>query len=86
MAVTIEFRLPARFGARHVQVAGDFTAWAPLAMEQTGAGDFRLRLGFDRGQRVRYRFLVDGERWMNEPGAAEYMIMPNGSSVSVMRT
>ncbi len=86
MAILIEFRLPAHFGARHVDVAGDFTAWAPLAMEQSANGDFRLRIQLGQGRRVLYRFLIDGEMWMNDPNADEYVTMPNGGAASVVHT
>ena len=69
-----------------MDVAGDFTAWAPLAMEQAANGDFRLRLQLGQGRRVLYRFLLDGEMWMNDPNADEYVTMPNGSVASVVHT
>ena len=86
MFTTIEFRLPALFGARHADVAGDFTAWAPLAMERATAGEFTLRLQVERGRRLCYRFLLDGETWTNDPNAADFVTMPNGGAISVLCT
>jgi hypothetical protein len=82
----IEFRVPAEFGALHADVAGDFTAWVPLAMERAPAGEFRLLLQLEPGRRLCYRFLLDGDTWMNDPNATEFVTMPNGAAVSVVRT
>jgi hypothetical protein len=83
---TIVFFLPAEFGGRYADVAGDFSAWAPFSMEPRSTGGFWLGLRLERGARWRYRFLLDGERWMNDPNACEFWTCPNGRTVSVLHT
>jgi 1,4-alpha-glucan branching enzyme len=82
----VEFRVAAKFGARYAAVAGDFTAWAPMTMERSAAGEFRLGLQIETGRRLCYRFLLDGETWMNDPNAPELVTMPNGAAVSALCT
>jgi hypothetical protein len=82
----IEFALPAWCGARSAAVAGDFCAWVPLPMERDPTGTFGLRLRLESHRTWRYRFLVDGQRWINDPGAVEYAAVRSGACVSVLRT
>jgi hypothetical protein len=82
----VRFHLPASFGAEVAEVAGDFSAWAPLAMVRDGSGAFHLEMVFDRGRRWRYRFLLDGDRWINDPVASGYVDGPNGSPCSELAT
>jgi hypothetical protein len=67
-------------------VAGDFSAWAPIAMARDPGRCFWLGLQLEAGHRWRYRFLLDGERWMNDPGASEFVNGPNGAAASVLET
>jgi Glycogen recognition site of AMP-activated protein kinase len=83
---TIVFCIPPEFGGRYADVAGDFTAWASLAMEPRSTGGFCLSLRLERGFRWRYRFLVDGEHWMNDPNACELWTCPDDRAVSVLHT
>ena len=69
---------------RHGDVAGDFAERVSLAIERATAGEFRLRLHLERGRRLCYRFLLDGETWMNDPDAAKFVTMPNGASRSIL--
>jgi hypothetical protein len=82
----VVFRLPPEFGARVVEVAGDFSAWAPVAMIGDEHRGFSLELELDRGRRWRYRFLLDGENWLNDPGADMFVTGPNGSPASALQT
>jgi 1,4-alpha-glucan branching enzyme len=85
-ATEVVFHLPPGFGARHVDVAGDFTAWVPLPMDPLPGGAFCLALRFERGRRLRYRFLLDGEQWMNDPTATDFETAPSGGAVSARGT
>ena len=38
------------------------------------------------GRAWRYRFLVDGDRWMNDLTADDYVLGPNGEAMSVRYT
>ncbi len=82
----VEFFVPTHVGGRFADVAGVFSAWAPMPMAPLPSGGFELRLILERGREWRYLFLIDGERWMNDPHAADFAPSANGGAVSVLRT
>ena len=60
-------------GAMSVHVAGDFNGWSPsqTPLEPTADGRaWAVMLRLDPG-RYEYQFVVDGERWLADPFAAE---------------
>jgi anti-sigma-K factor RskA len=59
-------------GARTVQVAGDFNGWNPAStsLEQTSDGAWTVTIPLKPG-RYKYMFVVDGDRWIVDPLAAE---------------
>jgi hypothetical protein len=85
-SVTRSFHLAGSSGAHVVEVAGDFSAWAPLAMIQDASGDFHLSLRLEPGRSWRYRYLLDGERWINDPNATRFVTGPNGTPSSAITT
>ena len=58
--------------ARSVAVAGDFNGWdaARSPLERTESGVWTAMLPLSAG-RYQYMFLVDGQRWVPDPLAAE---------------
>jgi hypothetical protein len=82
----VRFHVPASLGARVAEVAGDFSAWAPLAMVRDATGAFHVSLVLDPGRRWRYRFLLDGDRWINDPTATSFVDGPNGTPCSELIT
>ena len=82
----VHFHVPALLGAGVAEVAGDFSAWAPLAMVRDATGAFHLSLLLDRDRRWRYRFLLDDDRWINDPTAASFVDGPNGTPCSELFT
>jgi hypothetical protein len=56
-------------GATHVEVAGDFTNWKPIATQRAANGVWFIDLPIPRGQ-YRYAFRVDGAHWKIPEGAA----------------
>lgn len=71
--VYVEFRLRAP-EARSVAVAGDFTDWEPVyyLSDADGDGVWAGRIPLGPGMHE-YMFVVDGERWMTDPGAERYV-------------
>ena len=59
-------------GAKTVQVAGDFNGWNPLRtpLEQISDGAWAVTIPLKPG-RYAYMFVVDGQRWIVDPFAAE---------------
>ena len=73
--VVLEFQAP---DARRVQVVGDFNDWGrqalPVKAEQRdGRWVFRMDLAPGSYQ---YSYLIDGKRWLPDPGATG--IIPDG--------
>ncbi len=57
--------------AEKVMLVGDFNNWSNKATpmsDNEGNGVWRLTVPLEPGS-YRYKFLVDGERWVNDPGA-----------------
>jgi hypothetical protein len=59
-------------GAKSVQVAGDFNGWMPsrTPLEQISEGAWAVTIPLKPG-RYAYMFVVDGQRWVADPFAAE---------------
>jgi 1,4-alpha-glucan branching enzyme len=68
--------------AGQVELAGDFTGWAPMAMEMKN-GRFEASTRLDPGEH-QYRFIVDGQ-WVSDPAAAGEVPNPFGGMNSVVR-
>jgi serine protease AprX len=56
--------------AQSVAVAGDFNDWnwAPHRCKQCGDGIWRVELPLLAAGRYRYKFVIDGTRWQDDPG------------------
>jgi hypothetical protein len=59
-------------------LVGEFNGWAPNQHPLTllDDGRFRTELPLPVGQRWRFRYILDGERWENDWAADDYV--PNG--------
>lgn len=81
----VEFTVGAETGARSVQLVGEFNAWSTDShpMERSSAG-FSVIVELPRSSRWRYKFLVDGERWENDPRASDYVANEFGGYDSVV--
>jgi 1,4-alpha-glucan branching enzyme len=82
----VTFELPAEYGGEQVCLCGEFNAWAPDATPMTRRKDgrFSTTLTLQQGQSYRYRFLVDGERWVDDPEPDGYIDNGYGSKDSVV--
>jgi hypothetical protein len=77
-SVLVGFELPPAVAADSVSVCGEFNGWStethPLTRQEDGS--FRAELPLPAGQRWRFRYLLDGQRWENDWAADAYV--PNG--------
>lgn len=57
--------------AETAAVLGDFNSWDPAAtpMKKQKDGSFSATLTLPVGQSCKFRYLLDGERWVNDPAA-----------------
>ena len=53
--------------AREVALAGDFNGWEPSSLRREEDGLWRLALDPPAAGRYRYKFVVDGARWTEDP-------------------
>jgi hypothetical protein len=84
--VTVTFMTPPAIGGQFAELVGEFTSWVPLPMDRRRDGGFVMALRLDAGRSWRYRFLIDGDRWMNDWSADDYEMVEDGSCMSVIRT
>jgi hypothetical protein len=84
--VDVTFTFPADVQADSVVLCGEFSQWMVEGI-QLGRGDdgsWRAVVALEPGRSYRYRYLIDGERWENAPGADQYVPNPYGSVDSVI--
>jgi len=55
--------------ANSVSVAGDFNGWDQRAtpLKRNGSGLWSTEIAIPRGGRLQYKFIVDGQRWIEDP-------------------
>ena len=72
-------------GAGSVVLAGDFNNWDTTAsMKQLKTGDFTTLLELEKGKSYEFRYLVDGEKWINDPEADRFATNEFGEENSVI--
>ncbi|HEU0052527.1 MAG TPA: glycogen-binding domain-containing protein, partial [Longimicrobium sp.] len=70
VTVMVQFRLRAP-EANTVSVAGTFTGWRPtVQLEETAPGEWTALVPLVPGVHD-YAFVIDGERWVNDPHAPQ---------------
>jgi len=83
--VAVQFVLAAPQATR-VAVAGDFNGWSSEQSQlvRSADGTFRLQVSLPPGH-YQYQFVVDGERWVPDPLAAEVVDDGFGGKNAVLR-
>ncbi|HVN31317.1 MAG TPA: isoamylase early set domain-containing protein [Thermoanaerobaculaceae bacterium] len=81
----VTFLLP-QSEARTVHLLGDFTDWQARPMRRFRDGTWRITVDLVPGREFRFRYLLDGARWENDPAADRYDPNPYGSDDSVVVT
>ncbi len=85
--VLVTFEFPAEVWASQVCLIGDFNRWDPTAHPLRQRRDdevWAITLELDSGQTYEFRYLLDGERWCNDPQADGYAPNPHGGHNSVV--
>jgi len=68
--VQVTFSLPADAAERQVHLLGDFNDWAQThELTRRKDGSWRATLALDPDNEYQFRYLADGERWVNDPDA-----------------
>lgn len=83
--VRITFELPAAIEANTANLCGDFNDWSrdTHPMRRRKDGTFAATLRLPEGQ-YQYRYLLDGDRWVNDWNADDYLPNGYGSDNSVV--
>lgn len=71
--------------AGSVALVGEFNGWEPSSHLMVRDGQvFAITVELEAGRRHRYRFVVDGHRWEEDPTATVHEENPYGSHDSVV--
>ena len=85
--VKVTFMLPPEVEAETVHLAGELNDWQTShPMQRQKDGSWRVTIDLEPGSEYQFRYLVDGERWLNDPHADEYVSGPYGDQNSVVVT
>ena len=73
----VTFKLMPETETEKVAVLGEWNAWSAEngEMKKRKDGSFSTTVSLDAGQEYRFRYLVDGERWLNDEEADD--LVPN---------
>lgn len=85
--IRVTFELPASVLACHISVVGDFSESDELALPMSQAypdANWTLTLQLKPGRRYRFRYLIDGQEWLNDWHADDFVENPFGSYDSVL--
>jgi hypothetical protein len=85
--VRVTFELPAALWADRVNLVGEFNSWdttaTPMTRDRTH-DDWRATVELPVGRRYLFRYLLDGQEWLNEWHADDYVETDDGLCGSVV--
>ena len=84
--VKVTFNLPPSVARDSVRVVGDFNQWEGTPLERQKDGTWQTTVSLDPGREYEFRYLADGERWLNDDDADRQVRNPYGEDNSVIRT
>ncbi len=84
--ILVTFELPGSIWAAQVHLVGDFNNWNPTAhpLTQRKGGDWTITVKLEANRRYEFRYLLDGEEWVNDDHADDYVLDPHGTDNSVV--
>ena len=84
-SVIARFRLPVEVTADTAVVAGEFNDWSTSTHQMTrDESGFVATIRLQPGRAYRFRYLLDGHRWLNDWGADVYVPNEFGGDDSVI--
>jgi 1,4-alpha-glucan branching enzyme len=73
-ACKVTFKLPLDAAHHHVSLVGDFNDWNPTSNPFSKKKDhWETSVKMDAGSQSRFRYFVDGDRWLNDEQADAYL-------------
>ena len=87
-ACRVTFKYDNQEQAKSAVLAGDFNDWSlkETPMKQLKDGSFSVTLSLPSGQSYRFRYVLDGGVWVNDPAADGYIGNDYGEENSVLTT
>ena len=85
--VRVAFELPSAIWAERVNLVGEFNDWDTTATPMTrnrSDANWKTTIELESGRRYRFRYLVDGQEWLNDWHADDHAENPYGSYDSVV--
>jgi len=84
------FSVPAEVvSGKKIGLVGEFNNWdleSPIAMTKKKTGAYTATVELPLGKNVEFRYVVDGQEWMNDEAADAYVATPFGSDNCVVNT
>ena len=86
-ACRVTFKVPADLEAETAVVIGEFNSWDPEAnpLKKRKDGSLSTTLSLEAGQEYRFRYLLDGNRWLNDSDADREELNRFGSKDCVIK-
>jgi len=84
--VALGFYTEAMPEAESVHIAGSFDDWQAYPMRRLKDGRFMIMRYLPAGECYEFRYLVNGETWINDAEAESYTPNPYGSDNCVVTT
>jgi hypothetical protein len=73
-------------GAEEVELFIESNGWEPISMKQLKSGPFKTKIRLPLDQEVQFRYRVNGDWWINDENADNYVANEHGSDNSVVNT
>ena len=88
LVARVTFSLPDSIWADAIYLVGDFNQWNrtshPLRRDREGG--WRITIELEPGRVYQFRYLRDGQEWLNDSQSDAYVANPYGSDNSVVVT
>jgi hypothetical protein len=83
----VTFALPVEVEGDTIHLMGEFNDWQTShALRRHKKGNWRVTVDLEPGSEYQFRYLVDEQRWLNDPEADAYSPNPYGEENSVVIT
>jgi len=58
--------------SKNIAVAGEFNDWQAMKLKKQKTGDYSASLNLETGKNYQYKYVIDEQRWENDPEADGY--------------
>ncbi|MFO7536968.1 MAG: isoamylase early set domain-containing protein [Chloroflexota bacterium] len=84
--VEVTFEYTETEGVNSVALVSEHNNWQPVEMTPLKRGGFQTKERFPKNGRFQFRYLVNGEMWVNDEDADGYVGNEHGSQNSIVDT